>query len=342
MKRNFVVGMFGGLIGSVMLLIVLSATGIVGARSSEVARSVVARANDVSAATPLTSTFTYQGQLKNSGSAVNGLCQMAFRLYDNPSASTNLIGSPITTTVPVTNGLFTVGLNFGSNAFNSNGRWLDIQVNCTGTFVPLSRQALTPAPNALYASNADLLDGLNSSAFVQQTQADARYARISPTTQQLALLKWYTAINGTQPDFGVGYEPAAIAFDGANMWVANRDSSNVSVLRASDGFHVMTVTVGGNPTAIAFDGANMWVANFASSTVSVLRASDGFHVMTPTVGGTPDAIAFDGANMWVANASDNTVSVLRASDGFHVMTPTVGGTPAAIAYDGANVWVGNE
>jgi hypothetical protein len=34
---------------------------------------------------PLTSTFTYQGQLKNGGNAMNGSCQMAFRLYNDPS-----------------------------------------------------------------------------------------------------------------------------------------------------------------------------------------------------------------------------------------------------------------
>ena len=166
MKRNFVVGVFSSFVGIVLLFILLSAAGVVGARGADVARSDVARANEVSAATPLTSTFTYQGQLKNGGNAVNGSCQMAFRLYDDPLLSTNLIGNPITATVPVTNGLFTVGLNFGSNAFDGNGRWLDIQVNCTGTFVPLPRQTITAAPYALFASNANLLDGQDSSGFV--------------------------------------------------------------------------------------------------------------------------------------------------------------------------------
>ncbi len=148
MKRNFVVSMFGSFVGFGMLLILLSATGIVGARGADVSRSDVASINAVSAVTPLTSTFTYQGQLKNGSNAVTGLCQMAFSLYDDPSAG-NLIGSPITPTVPVTNGLFTVGLNFGSNGnlFDGSARWLDIQVNCTGTFVPLlPRQPLTAAP----------------------------------------------------------------------------------------------------------------------------------------------------------------------------------------------------
>jgi DNA-binding beta-propeller fold protein YncE len=70
----------------------------------------------------------------------------------------------------------------------------------------------------------------------------------------------------------------------------------------------MTPTVGSIPFAIAFDGANMWVANQNAHTVSVLRASDGSNVMTPTVGSGPRAIAFDGAFMWVANQNDGTVS----------------------------------
>ena len=177
--------------------------------------------------------------------------------------------------------------------------------------------------------------------FITQTQADARYARIAPTTQQIALLKWYTAITGTGSTFSVGAGPFAIAFDGANIWVPNQNANTVSVLRASDGTHVMTSTVGSGPWGIAFDGANMWVTNDISRTVSVLRASDGYHVMTPTVGAQPYSLAFDGANMWITNFGSNTVSVLRASDGFHVMTPTVGLEPVGIAFDGMNMWVAN-
>jgi hypothetical protein len=160
-----------------------------------------------------------------------------------------------------------------------------------------------------------------------------------PNPQQVALLKWYPAIQ-TPISFSVGNAPLDIAFDGANMWVVNGADDTVSVLRASDGAHVMTPTVGDVPVAIAFDGANMWVVNNSEGTVSVLRASDGAHVMTPTVGNYPGDIAFDGANMWVTNGADGIVSVLRASDGAHVMTPTVDGA-ACIAFDGTNMWVMN-
>lgn len=198
MKRNFVVSLFGSLVGFGMLFILLSATGIVGARGAEV-RSDMSHANDVSAATPLTSTFTYQGQLKNSSNAVNGSCQMAFRLYDDPSASTNLIGSPITTTVPVTNGLFTVGLNFGSKAFNGNGRWLDIQVNCGGSgFVVLTpRQSLTAVPYALFAGNSNpTLPGPGAAATVDSASNVGYWTSITIGADGLGLISYYDVTNG--------------------------------------------------------------------------------------------------------------------------------------------------
>jgi DNA-binding beta-propeller fold protein YncE len=67
--------------------------------------------------------------------------------------------------------------------------------------------------------------------------------------------------------------------------------------------------VGSFPRGIAFDGANIWVANGGSTSNSVtkLRASDGVLQGTFPVGATPQAVAFDGANMWVTNGSSNNV-----------------------------------
>ena len=68
--------------------------------------------------------------------------------------------------------------------------------------------------------------------------------------------------------------------------------------------------VGDNPRRLAFDGANIWVANAFDDTVSKLRASDGVEAAGSPfpVGSDPLAVAFDGANIWVANSTDNTVS----------------------------------
>ena len=73
---------------------------------------------------------------------------------------------------------------------------------------------------------------------------------------------------------------------------------------------IVFFTVGRGPEGVAFDGANIWVANFLSNNVTKLRASDGGFVGTFSVGASPFGAAFDGANIWVANATSNSVSKL--------------------------------
>jgi DNA-binding beta-propeller fold protein YncE len=52
--------------------------------------------------------------------------------------------------------------------------------------------------------------------------------------------------------------------------VANSTGSSVIKLRASDGTSLGTFAVGSVHDAIAFDGANLWVANAFTNTVSKL------------------------------------------------------------------------
>src|SRR6476659_6443590 len=83
------------------------------------------------------------------------------------------------------------------------------------------------------------------------------------------------AYHATRSLLGIttGSQPVAIAFEGAQMWVANSGSDTVSVYRASDGTLVQTIPTGRQPCAIAFDGCNMWVTNYGSNNVSVIHAS---------------------------------------------------------------------
>lgn len=65
--------------------------------------------------------------------------------------------------------------------------------------------------------------------------------------RRAALLQWY------RQDFAVGRLPFGIAFDGANIWVANEVDNTVSKLRANDGTILGAFTVGASPRYIAFD-----------------------------------------------------------------------------------------
>ncbi len=99
--------------------------------------------------------FTYQGRLNDGGSPAHGTYDLRFAIYDAASAGSqqgNLLTNSATS---VSNGLFTVTLDFG-NQFPGAARWLEIGVrtNGAGSFFTLSpRQPLTPAPYAITAGN---------------------------------------------------------------------------------------------------------------------------------------------------------------------------------------------
>jgi hypothetical protein len=108
------------------------------------------------AASPLGTAFTYQGRLASGGNAATGLYDFSFALYDAASNG-NQAGSTLSTNaVAVTNGTFTVTLDFG-NQYGGSALWLAVWVktNNAGSYTALTpRQQLTPAPYASYTPYA--------------------------------------------------------------------------------------------------------------------------------------------------------------------------------------------
>ena len=102
--------------------------------------------------------FTYQGRLNTGTNPVTGLFDLRFHLYDSSSGG-SILGGPVTNTaVPVTNGLFTVLVDFGPGVFTGGNNWLQIGVRTNGSaaFASLSpRNQVTPTPYAIYAESAN-------------------------------------------------------------------------------------------------------------------------------------------------------------------------------------------
>jgi hypothetical protein len=102
--------------------------------------------------------FTYQGRLNNGTNPVTGTYDLKFQLYDSVTGGTLLGGPTTNTAVGVTNGLFTVMVDFGAGVFTGSSNWLHIQVrtNGSGAFTSLvPREQVTPTPYAIYAENAN-------------------------------------------------------------------------------------------------------------------------------------------------------------------------------------------
>ncbi|MFM2296046.1 MAG: hypothetical protein RLZZ350_2459 [Verrucomicrobiota bacterium] len=111
-----------------------------------------------------TTSFTYQGRLTVGGVVTNGSYDLKFSLFTTNTGGAQ-VGSALTNAqTSVSNGMFTVSLNFGSNIFTGASYWLEIGVRPGGSntfaFTPLApRQPIAPTPYALYAANAGSVNG---------------------------------------------------------------------------------------------------------------------------------------------------------------------------------------
>jgi hypothetical protein len=114
-----------------------------------------------------TTAFTYQGRLNDGANPANGSYDLTFALYDAPGGPTQW-GSTITNTaVLVSNGLFTVTLDFGNQFPGANWLAIGVRANGGGAFATLSpRQALTATPYAIYAPNAGSAGSVGASNIV--------------------------------------------------------------------------------------------------------------------------------------------------------------------------------
>jgi len=115
--------------------------------------------------------FTYQGRLNDGTSPASGIYDLRFSIYDaagGAGGGAGGVAGPVTNSATgVTNGLFTVTLDFGAGVFAGAERWLEIGVrtNGGGTFTTLApRQKISPSPYAFYSFNAGSATGVAAGA----------------------------------------------------------------------------------------------------------------------------------------------------------------------------------
>jgi hypothetical protein len=120
------------------------------------------------------------------------------------------------------------------------------------------------------------------------------------------------------------------------------DPGTISKLSASGGV-LQTITLGVNSGLPVFDGTNIWVPNTGDGTVSIVRASSGAVLATLTGSeiGEAAGAAFDGERVLVTNAGGNKVSLWKAANltplGSFPMPP--GSLPLGACSDGVSFWV---
>jgi hypothetical protein len=136
--------------------------------------------------------------------------------------------------------------------------------------------------------------------------------------------------------------PLGMLYDGANVWMTDFCAGTLLKLDSS-GNVLQTVSLGGIVEFPIFDGANIWVPSFATNSVSVVQASTGQILATLTGNGLSNPVtpAFDGVRVLVTAGNGDRVSLWKAADltplGFFATPP--GGSPQGACSDGLNFWV---
>lgn len=127
-----------------------------------------------------TTAFTYQGRLNEGANSANGLYDLRFAIFDAASGGAQQGNALINSATGVTNGLFTVALDFGASVFDGSARWLEISVrtNGNGAFTNLApRQPMTSTPYAVRALTAGGVPaGAITSAMLAPGSASANLA----------------------------------------------------------------------------------------------------------------------------------------------------------------------
>ncbi|HKA37436.1 MAG TPA: S-layer homology domain-containing protein [Thermoanaerobaculia bacterium] len=126
--------------------------------------------------------------------------------------------------------------------------------------------------------------------------------------------------------------------DGSNVWVTDFVAGTLLKLNDS-GAILQTVTVGTTPQYPVFDGANIWVPNAGSASVSIVRASSGAVLATLTGNGlnTPAVAGFDGERVLVTNS--NGVSLWKAAGLTPLGSQALANQPLGVCSDGLDFWI---
>jgi hypothetical protein len=135
--------------------------------------------------------------------------------------------------------------------------------------------------------------------------------------------------------------PRGILYDGTNAWVLDGGKDALLKLDPA-GAILQTVSVGDQPFFPVFDGSNIWAAASLSNTVTVVRASTGAVLATLTANGLsfPVAGAFDGQRVLIVNGG-NSVSLWKAADLTPLGSFSTGSStlPWGACSDGRNFWI---
>ncbi len=245
-------------------------------------------------------------------------------------------------------GTYTIGAQVDQITFDGNYIWVD---TVDGNVNRFSVQSFTE-PLIIDSVASGLAANANDIAF----DGTAVWATYNGVVNNLVKINASTlAVEGT---YTAGTDPTMMAFDGANIWVINTTSNNISKIE------VDTETVTNNiynfgalkPTTIIYDSTYLWVGveQPAGGNDSVFKIDpfDMTLIGSYSISLNPVSVrgvTFDGINVWVSY-EDGSLSYLTrilSATGQVFESVAYGGAvkcsgASGIAFDGSHVWLSDK
>ena len=234
-------------------LAVALALALLGVSSFGLSAVVGAQGPDggISAQSPVGTAFTYQGRLNDGGSPANGTYDFLFYMYDAPSDG-NFLSNYGVPDLTVTDGYFTVQLDFGSSAFTGEARWLEIWVKEDSQASYTSLSPRVPLIAVPYAHS------LRPGAEVESTTGRALQLSTSATSASALYANASASSGNPAAVYGIASAPEGAGISGYNSssgyGVYGESNSGYGVYGKSNTFDGIGVYGEGNGLAVYSNG----------------------------------------------------------------------------------------
>lgn len=233
-----------------------------------------------------TSTFTYSGRLMQSNAPADGLFNITFTLHSAPTANTP-VGNPNTvfrSPVSITNGLFTIPLDFGPDAFSGETRWLELTIGPAGAppannTLLSPRQLLSMVPQTTYARKAGAAVTADTATFATRSQGAAVADLATNATLAATATRSVRSDTADTATFATRSQGAAVAdladlatFATRSQGAAVADSAVVATksLSLEPGTHTNSVNFVNSGNSFSGSGADLTSLNAGQLTSGVV------------------------------------------------------------------------
>jgi hypothetical protein len=257
-------------------------------------------------ADPVPFSFTYQGQLRNGASLVNGTVDLRFTMWDAATGGQQ-IGSLIERPgVVARDGRFATELDFGASAFNGDARFVQTEVRSpagVGQYLALQpRQQITAVPYAMYA--------LNSGDALWRRTADAGAVYVPTgnvgigTSNPIARFQVSGPAGDASvvlPDGAIGNQEISQTLSYVMPPLSYQVSRTVTVMIPRAGTLSVEVVVGGGSAAVSVNGAPLSLtgSHFPDGSTNPMPGSTILRGIVEVPAG-PATVTVSGTSQWAS------------------------------------------